>query len=543
MKYERPPKAAFPFARCLVFIACLILARGNAQEASTLDKERQLWRHFPEVSDCGACHAGGNAANPLRPEASLFPRMNELAIWLQSDKHAVARVAIEPIGNPQKTTAPFQASQVLSHQICTELGWDVQSPKGYRLFESQCLVCHAGTAPAKREADATPHLTREIKQPGISCAYCHQVESRDDWVALHPLRRTWSDKPHAEKEAAGLKNLTSIPSRQANCLDCHLGNLSTGQFVTHAMYVAGHPPLRSFELGAFSQAMPKHWMSSSETIAAARNLASPVDFLQAQYPELNVNKANVSKLIDIPWETRQTLLASLVAAQRSVELLRDASKGEHAGDYALYDCYACHHPLRLPSPRQELGYAGIPGRPRLPAWTRTLSHAAEATAGTVPKTRSGTKLWTSIDALLDRTPFGEPKEVASAAETELARLSEIITNLEKQWFDGANIQRTTEFLSSTPNALLADYASAQQVVWAFEAIARDWEFARSGIDKPGKMPAEQNRPDVLTLRNGLGVATGMIIPNPAEERLYRANYLPANFLPALRAIPTHHEQQ
>ena len=62
-------------------------------------------------------------------------------------------------------------------------------------------------------------------------------------------------------------------------------------------------------------------------------------------------------------------------------------------DFAHFDCYACHHDLKVPSWRQKRGYRGAPGRPTMKPWSTetlraVLDHARGATGF---KTEEATK--------------------------------------------------------------------------------------------------------------------------------------------------------
>ena len=148
-----------------------------------------------------------------------------------------------------------------------------------------------------------------------------------------------------------MTNLRDPVRRTELCLSCHLGDIACGKFVTHDMFAAGHPPLPAFEVESFLEQMPPHWRPAAS--------ARPIPPLLSR--------------------TRSVAFEGLVTLRASVRLLADADrlpKG-HAGDFAIYDCTACHHELQIPSPRQERGYfGGAPGRPPMRGWNIPLAVAA-----------------------------------------------------------------------------------------------------------------------------------------------------------------------
>lgn len=96
----------------------------------------------------------------------------------------------------------------------------------------RCTVCHA-PMPAPYRAE------------GVSCESCHG--GGEPWLRPH----TRSDYTHAERVAAGMRELKPLPARANACVACH-------QNVDADILAAGHPEL-IFELDGQSVAMPKHW--------------------------------------------------------------------------------------------------------------------------------------------------------------------------------------------------------------------------------------------------------------------------------------------
>jgi hypothetical protein len=250
----------------LLVAAC---APAGAQEGA----ERDL---FLGAGSCAAqaCHGGGTAER------------QEYKIWANREMDRHSRAFASLTGD-------------LGRRIGERLGVD---PTKVAL----CLSCHSAvgekTAATFDRAD------------GVSCELCHGAAGR--WLGSH-VAPTFKDLSPREKEAKGLRDLTTPAKRAAACVECHVGG--EGRDVTHAMMAAGHPPL-AFSLPRFLDDMPPHWKEPE----------APGD-LRA-------------------WA--EGARAAGLARLRQVD--RMARRGAEWPEYAAFDCYACHHEI-------EGGADGRPG--------------------------------------------------------------------------------------------------------------------------------------------------------------------------------------
>ncbi len=234
------------------------------------------------------------------------------------------------------------------------------------------------------------------------------------------------------------------------------------------MYAAGHPPLPNFELQTFCEQMPQHWQTTAEVYAALADYDGRQAYFQLNYATLAAGRIPSADYSLVGWRTRKVLLGSVVARRRWLELLTEASNSERWGDYAFYDCMACHHELRQSSPRQEFGVAGIPGRPRQLLWPVALSRVA---ASQTPLAAELAAAEQALATALDRQPFGDRVVCAEAARQEHTVIERLQLELAAQPFDNSSRRAVLLQLTETPTSYLVDYLSARQVVWGIQQVA------------------------------------------------------------------------
>jgi hypothetical protein len=107
--------------------------------------------------------------------------------------------------------------------------------------DARCTSCHSPlhNVPAALRGDAF-NITE-----GVSCESCHGPA--EHWLRAH----TRPDYTHADRVAAGMRDLKNLYVRANTCVACH-------QNVALPLRVAGHPEL-IFELDGQAVSQPKHW--------------------------------------------------------------------------------------------------------------------------------------------------------------------------------------------------------------------------------------------------------------------------------------------
>jgi hypothetical protein len=254
-----------------------------------------------------------------------------------------------------------------------------------------------------------------------------------------------------------MRDLRDPVLKAENCLSCHLGEVASGRVISHAMYAAGHPPLPAFEMETFSRAMGPHWKRVWE-----------------KAPRVQAAAAAAGYHTEAASETHRALVGTLVALRSSATLVQDyarvaAEPGDRPAapwpELALYDCQACHHDLRIPSPRQAAGYGQlVPGRPTFVRWPRAAAGVALAVAGQPDDVDGLLSPWVEV---LNRRPFGANADLEPGATESLERIDAAIHTLRAIHRDDGLDERRREIAErlSAAGMRCGDFDSARLVAW------------------------------------------------------------------------------
>ena len=461
-----------------------LASSSEAVIALQSDPIEKAWGDNLGVRKCGICHY--SSGNVFAKRDTDFCQLEEARIWLKSDKHAVSRQRIEPLSRDelsQKKKEPagefLGESNIVGDMICRQLGYDVATKEGYEKFRDNCLTCHAGYDP-NRHLLSEEFTSAAKHHPGITCNYCHQLGDASRWVDLHGGLSTelnWRLMSPQEKEAVGMRDLVDAQAQAKLCASCHIGDHERKMFVTHAMYVAGHPPLPSFELQTFVSNLPAHWRDLSSTYASLKNYSQRDAYfaINLAMPQEHISHA----LAETFWETRSMLLGAVQAAEQSIALMADANANQYWGDYALYDCASCHHELRLPSSRQQRATHEVPGRPRLLEWPTPLVEVAVQLTG--PE-QGVTVARQKLLKLVNQTPFGTPSDCLPVARALTDALQQTGAQLAKSPILAEHARQVVKLLAHASDDSLLDYHAARQIIWAIQVVDR--ELATKGHALP-----------------------------------------------------------
>jgi len=414
---------------------------------------------------CIGCHGGEGLAfqeyakrdwGNTGAKTTQFVKLDEYATWHKNDMHSQAFRRINPADPEDGTPNPIAARMQ-------------ENLKGDITKMAACLACHAVDLDPK----APPAEKHFVTAYGVSCESCHGAANK--WIGDH-VQADWRGYPPGKKAELGMIDLRDPAKRTEVCVSCHVGNLKEGKFVTHEMYAAGHPPLPAFELVTFCRDQPAHYHTPKNE--AIEKLDAKAALERYHYRPADVEVADARNLAVGGVGTMKAfadLLAESAAKAGPNDIL----------DFALFDCYACHHELKVPSFRQARGYRGIPGRPPLPAWpgesTRVLLKSLEGFAGMTEVKAKYEKDSLALQQAIDFKPFGVPADVAKAAKPLADSCGRLQAELAGVQFDTAQTERLyatwLDFVKNTPKAaapgpdgLYLDYFAAQQAGWTVSVL-------------------------------------------------------------------------
>lgn len=470
-------KAAIGLA-ATTFLVPLALGRGGGQPAKL---EGQAARYLGSMT-CERCHT-----QPGPRDSDDFVLLTEYKTWKERDKHSQAY---------QKLTEPR------AQRMGEILRIDVTKAP-------ECLNCHATNVRAELREQSF-----DIKD-GVSCDACHGPSEK--WLAPH-LQPKWRTTPMAEKEALGMIDVRDPVKRARMCLSCHIGNAEEGKVVTHAMYAAGHPPLPGVEIATFSHEQPRHWRYMSEKKPEVRKVLGWDDD-RRELTELAI----VSGVVSL----RES--AALLAAQAKLGASDVPDKSWP--ELTHFDCYACHHDLKVPSWRQARGYPSTPGRPQMKPWPLALARVAARFAGQDPEQLD--RQMERVYAALDAQPYGKAEEVAAAAQGLVDWCDGLVKSLREKKFDNAAGARLLADLVTLKPDDYPDYDSARQLAWAIKVLYGEQSPKHPNDAQIAQLLDELNR----QLKLGLPSGTGRDILKELAEGLQKVNdYDPEEFKSRLGAL-------
>jgi Cytochrome c554 and c-prime len=388
-------RAALLLVLVVVALTCMDRHEAPARpESIPADK-------YVSTTQCNQCHTDPNGL------PTDLCRLDEFYTWRTRDKHS-------------------QAYAVLRSERGKRMG--VLLEVNVTAPEAGCLGCHSIDKPELKDEA----IKKTLLTDGVGCEACHGAAK--DWLTPHTDSTTWRNKTNAEKQKLGMIPLRDPEVRAQVCQSCHVGNAAEGKVVTHAMYAAGHPPLPSFEVSAFSEYMPRHWHPLRDVPWLKKGAN------EEQRKNFGYDGADVA-------DTRLALIGSVSQLKGAAELMKDRADGsakfgrqwpELMGkvnveawdaeglktidrkwrDLSMthFDCTSCHHDLNVPSWRRVRGYRVAPGRPTPPEWLRTLlpTTLSFARAGKVDDATLDKDL-ANFDAACTRIPFGKPTDIVEAA--------------------------------------------------------------------------------------------------------------------------------
>jgi hypothetical protein len=400
----------------------------------------------------------------------VLSRRIEWHLWNESDKHKIAT----------KVLTEGRGKEIAGRLKITADIKEAPTNKEWR----QCLSCHGVLINDAKYVDKDSFGPEERVASGVSCVVCHGAYF--DWVDKHrpvPLN-PWPELKREDKELQyGLRDLWDPQKRAELCCSCHVGD-GDEKVVTHEMYAAGHPPLPGFEIITFSAAMPRHWETLADKYQRLGGLKKYKDLYDKIYDFGEPHDVHQIHLL---------LTSAIVAFRNSVGMIAvHADAGQKAGkggakagdhswpEFALYDCYACHHDLKAKSWRQERGYAGAPGRPQMRSWPTVLLPLALPHGGPP----DFTERMKGLEAAFSETPFGKPDKVQKEATALVEWSDRLLKELAKTRLKQNQSREWLAHLVHRPDKELLDFDSARQLAWATKALLDEINLHPKAAEAP-----------------------------------------------------------
>jgi|GEM_PF-966051 len=475
-------------------VSICFLANGTSSVASGAQKE-DTWPKsadplFPKSKDdvstgyaaCAACHA---QTRPVNEKVNIFAKnfkshqfvfLSEGGTWITQDPHSAAyRALSQPLG--------LQMAKILKYDV-------TKAP--------QCLTCHAidkyPGMPFAKDMDIPERFglgvdenTGKLTGEGVTCNACHGV--RKLWQGEHYADQNktipWRTKTPEYKEKAGMRNLRDPVVKAQLCASCHVGSPELNRVVTHDMYAAGHPPLPPFELGTFMECEPQHWGYPTDPDLKFFTDAGIDAYLKSDYAKDHPNWTwelyrffPADKEVYMARQLTAGAVASLHAEMKLIAADAEAvARGEEGSvDFARFDCYACHHDLKIPSDRQARGYAGPPGRPPLKAWTAALPGVVVDHAVGLKPFADATKdfhtKWNAVQAAALARPFGKPKDLSETAKAMAGWCDDFMKRQQTEASPVYTKQESEKLLKLIGDAAVSerwigDPEAAMHLTWAY----------------------------------------------------------------------------
>lgn len=436
----------------LLFGSCLAAAlawglseEGIAKEKPKAQPKKQAAneRIYFESAACYTCHN----QEPTFNDQILKPRIckcNEFDIWESKDKHRLAYLALT--GERAKTMAKNLKYDVTTHKAC--------------------VACHSIWIEDKQVREENKAMIEE----GVGCIVCHTDlrNNEVDWVDMHASaikkkRQIWRESDRAVKQKKyGMRDLWDPIERTKLCVSCHVGNKSEGKELTHDMYAAGHPPLPSFDMSNFSDAM-RHWEYVARKPAEVKSLFK---FDEDKAKREQIDLVNIGGLVTF----RESMI--LLGAQ--------AGDNKAWPELAQFDCYSCHHDLKFESWRLKRVKKGRPGRPGVPEWSTSLVELAlfHGANGDPVAAQASIKEFRAklgeLRSAFDKQPFGSPGDIVATTKALVDFVNEKTDKLKQGPVADTKLHRQLlDQLVKNQKEMHLDQDAARQVAGAFRAIYYD----------------------------------------------------------------------
>jgi len=346
-----------------------------------------------------ACHGG------IAPRAGLRVLGNEHTTWISHDRHSRA----------YQTLFADRSDRIVRNLAGNRPQYKPASE------DERCLACH--TTP--RSANVL-EATGWMNQDGVGCESCHGASAR--WLGFHTTQEWRQIESPIQKEAFGFINTKSLAGRARVCAGCHVGAPSASGLlsrdVNHDLIAAGHPRL-NFELSAYLDNMPPHWIEKGEngdpTAPSAR---------AANFP------------------ARAWAIGQLVTALLSLELLDSRARPGNSPwpEFAESGCFSCHHSLRDQEWRRQRPAGPARGAPAWGSWAMPMTRELANGFIADPAARRFSESLEQLTALMAK-PLPERTIVASQSRKTAESLGGCLEVLAAKRFDAREVETLLDIVN------------------------------------------------------------------------------------------------
>jgi hypothetical protein len=315
--------------------------------------------------------------------------------------------------------------------------------------DRRCLACHSMIDAEPRDS----HI--HVVSDGVGCESCHGPA--EGWLAVHATGKL----SPATKQRLGMWDTDRLLTRTEICVRCHVA--APGRDVNHDLIAAGHPRLQ-FEMGAYHEALPKHWDDAAD-------------------------RARVGADFDaLLWALGQACGSQAAVSQ----LANRAERGASWPEFAEWSCAACHHDLRDDQARQrQLADADALAGRRI-AWDTwnhhmTRGYAADVSRAFGVRGDEASGIETSLGSIDDLMRGLNPnrRQVAAQARGASRQLGRWAASLENSRLDRRRLDGLSAvLLSRQTQRPLSDWSAAAQV---YDALASLHETRLNHAGSAGKV--------------------------------------------------------
>jgi hypothetical protein len=266
----------FPVRFCAATLGAMIVAGPAARAAQgpelpSFSLGGLAAQLSPNTCSTSGCHGGAE------------PKRNQYWAWSLHDVHSRSYATLT-------TARSERMAEALKIERATS--------------STRCTTCHAplhAAHPQQPLAEASPTL-------GVTCVSCHGPS--ENWLRSH-IR---PDYTHADRAAAGMRDLRNLYGRANACVACH-------QNIDPELVKVGRHPELLFELDGQTQSQPKHWQDALGTGAQAWFVGQAVALREVSWA-LRERRADAER--EVPrWEALRWIVeraapqAGLLAAPAS----------------------------------------------------------------------------------------------------------------------------------------------------------------------------------------------------------------------------------